>query len=83
MKGQHSFYLVMKITASNFRMTSIFVALKRVGVVFENRKKCSITPKCQNILISINKCALNFLLFLVACFTEDQQIWYHTLAKNL
>ena len=22
--------------------------------------------------------ALNFLLFLVACFTEDQQFWYHT-----
>ena len=32
--------------------------------------------------MSINKCALNFLLFLVACFTEDQQIWYHTLAKQ-
>ena len=28
---------------------------------------------------SINKCALNFLLFLIACFTEDQQIWHHTL----
>ena len=33
--------------------------------------------------MSINKCALNFRLFLVACFTEDQHIWYHTLAKNL
>ena len=27
-----------------------------------------------NILIFINKSALNFLLILVACFTEDQQI---------
>ena len=33
--------------------------------------------------MSVNKCAINFLLFLVACLTEDQQIWYHTLAKNL
>ena len=33
--------------------------------------------------MSINKCALNFLVFLVACFTEDQHIWFHTLAKNL
>ena len=35
--------------------------------------------------MSINKGALNFLLFLIACFTEDKQIWYHTLhvAKNL
>ena len=32
--------------------------------------------------MSINKCALNFLLFLVACFTKDQHIWYHTLGKN-
>ena len=24
--------------------------------------------------MSINKCALNFLLFLIACFTKDQQI---------
>ena len=31
--------------------------------------------------MSINECALNFLLFLVACFTEDQYIWYHTSAK--
>ena len=37
----------------------------------------------QNILMPINKCALNFLLFLVACFTEDQQIWYHTLVQSM
>ena len=33
--------------------------------------------------MSINKYALNCLLLLVACFTKDQQICYHTLAKNL
>ena len=33
--------------------------------------------------MSIDKCALNFLTFLVACFTEDQQIWCYTLATNL
>ena len=41
------------------------------------------TIQCRkrNVLMSINKCALDFLL--VECFTEDQQIWYHTSAKNL
>ena len=29
-----------------------------------------------NVLRSINKCALNFLLFFIASFTEDKQIWY-------
>ena len=37
----------------------------------------------NTILMSINKCALNFLLFLAACYTEDQYIWYHALAENL
>ena len=30
-------------------------------------------------LSSTSKCPLNFLLFLVACIPEDQQIWYHSL----
>ena len=84
----HLYYIYSILSNYNclhfiFRSTNFYRLITSliVYVLYCYKKPQAKQMRSRTILMSINKCALNILLFLVACFTEDQQIWYHTLAK--